>query len=245
MLPKNPSLFAFDKDGTIIDVHHYWVSMTQLRVKLISEHHTSLTEIQRNHLLRSLGVNLNNNQMFADGPTGVKPRVFNQQVAENFLKENDINDNFYVREAFLEADIISEKNIKNFVKPLPDAINLINSIYSLDINIAVISNDIHSRVKLAMESLGIMDKISLIIGGDEVKNVKPAGDMLLRAIDYFKCNPSDVVNIGDHPNDIRMGHNSDVKFNIGVLTGLNDADKFTSLKCKLVNNLSEVKMELE
>ena len=50
MLPKNQSLFAFDKDGTIIDVHHYWVSMTQLRVKLISEHHTSLTKIQRNHL---------------------------------------------------------------------------------------------------------------------------------------------------------------------------------------------------
>lgn len=243
MLPKNPSLFAFDKDGTIIDVHHYWVSMTNLRVKLLKNYHQNLSSTAERDLLTGLGVNLKKNQMFSDGPTGVKPRTFNQSIAENILRAHGISKNFMVEDAFSEADEISRLKIKSFVKPIPGALELINIVHSMNINIAVISNDIHSRVQLAMESLNIIDKISLIVGGDEVKNVKPSSDMLIKAMKYFRCNSLDVVNIGDHPNDMQMGLNANVSCNIGVLTGLNSEKEFQSFNCQLVNSLFEVKMK--
>ena len=30
-----PKALIFDKDGTIIDVHHYWIEMSRLRIKLL------------------------------------------------------------------------------------------------------------------------------------------------------------------------------------------------------------------
>ena len=33
----NPQLIMLDKDGTLIDIHHYWASMIRLRAKKIGE----------------------------------------------------------------------------------------------------------------------------------------------------------------------------------------------------------------
>lgn len=240
MLPINPELFVFDKDGTLIDVHHYWISMTKLRVSVLKNFHHFLDTKAEIHLLQSLGVNTKTNTIFPNGPTGVKPREYNQLVAENCLREFGLIRNFKVKEAFLEADSLSQNMMSELIKPLPGAIQLIDSLALRNIPVAVISNDIHSRVFLALTTLDLLPKVALIIGGDDVKNSKPCSDMLLKAINYFQCDPSGVVNIGDHPNDIRMGLASNVKHNIAVLTGLNTAMEFENLNCKIVKNLSDV-----
>ena len=82
----NPAYFFFDKDGTLIDAHNYWIKMTRLRVKLVLKALNSEDNFLKEQLENNLGVDLRKNKMKKDGPTGVKPRHFNMEVILKTVK---------------------------------------------------------------------------------------------------------------------------------------------------------------
>ena len=51
----NPEMILFDKDGTLIDIHHYWASMIKLRGALIVnkwfKNHIDKNAIERSLIL--------------------------------------------------------------------------------------------------------------------------------------------------------------------------------------------------
>jgi len=58
-----------------------------------------------------------------------------------------------------------------------------------------------------------------------------------------KVDISKAAVFGDHVVDIKMGINSGVKHNIGVLTGLGELDDFTGLDCECIKSFEELKIE--
>jgi len=54
------------------------------------------------------------------------------------------------------------------------------------------------------------------------------------------ANQGRAVVIGDHPVDIKMGKAAKVGCNIGVLTGLSNADLFSDLDCFVVESLENI-----
>ena len=104
------------------------------------------------------------------------------------------------------------------------------------------TTDMTMRARLAMRALNIEHFFSEIIGGDAVDFAKPSPDLALSVIEKRGVNKDKTVVIGDHPVDIKMGMSANVGCNIGVLTGLSNADLFSKLDCFVIENLKDIKV---
>lgn len=240
----HPEMILLDKDGTIIDIHHYWTSMIRLRARLIVEQwfkgRIDADGVERD-LIDAMGVDIASGRMKPEGPVGVKPRPFIVGVASAVVRQAGVvMDDVRMEGVFTEIDRRTAANLLPLLRLLPGTKALLEALHASNIAAAVVSTDITSRATSAMQVLGIAQYFTAIIGGDAVVHTKPAPDLAQAALTLGRCSPSRAVVIGDHPVDIQMGHNAGCVANIAVLTGLSDAGAFAGLGCTLVDDLTHV-----
>ena len=118
---------------------------------------------------------------------------------------------------------IYRRLIKNNVKPMKGAIRLINRL-GFSCKLAVASSSIRKNIDFILTSLKLKGKFDAVVGGDEVKNGKPAPDIFIAAAAKLKVKPSACVVIEDAergvaaakaakmfciavPNKYTLGHN--------------------------------------
>jgi len=232
----------FDKDGTLIDVHHYWVSMLKIRVMLIVKKY-ELDGKVKNELMDAMGIDVRTGKIKANGPVGIKPRPFIVSVAAEVLNSNNVNASHDdIEDIFLEVDKKTSDNILPLLKLLPGVEQLLESLSQYGIAIMLATTDMTMRARLAMRALNIEHFFSEIIGGDAVDFAKPSPDLALNIIEKRGVNQDKTVVIGDHPVDIKMGMSANVGCNIGVLTGLSNADLFSELDCFVVESLKDIRV---
>ncbi|XP_010686287.1 bifunctional riboflavin kinase/FMN phosphatase isoform X1 [Beta vulgaris subsp. vulgaris] len=83
-------------------------------------------------------------------------------------------------------------------KPLPGANRLINHLHRHGIKIALASNSSRSIIEKKLSyNKGWKESFSVVIGGDEVKAVKPSPDMFLEAAKWLNVQPSNCLVIED------------------------------------------------
>lgn len=244
VLLERPEMVLLDKDGTIIDIHHYWTSMIRLRARLIVEQwfkgRADADDVERG-LIDALGVDIDSGKMKPEGPVGVKPRPFIVGVATAKVRQVGVEmDDVRMEALFAEIDRRTAADLLPLLRLLPGVKELLEALCAGNIPAVIVSTDITSRATSAMQALGVAQYFSSIIGGDAVSHTKPAPDLALAALAQAGCSPSRVAVIGDHPVDIQMGHNASCAANIAVLTGLSDAAVFAGLECTLVNDLTYV-----
>ncbi|MFZ3018231.1 MAG: HAD hydrolase-like protein [Gallionella sp.] len=242
ILLECPEMVLLDKDGTIIDIHHYWTSMIRLRARLIVEQwfkgRADADEVERS-LIDAMGVDISSGRMKPEGPVGVKPRPFIVGVAAAAVRQAGVvMDDVRMEALFAEIDRRTAADLLPLLRLLPGVKDFLEALHARRVAAAVVSTDITSRAASAMQVLGIAHYFSAIIGGDAVAHTKPAPDLAQAALTFGGCNPTRAVVIGDHPVDIQMGHNANCAANIAVLTGLSDAAAFTGLGCTLVDDLT-------
>ncbi|HMH45484.1 MAG TPA: HAD hydrolase-like protein [Pyrinomonadaceae bacterium] len=64
------------------------------------------------------------------------------------------------------------------------------------------------------------DLINAVVCGDDVRQGRPAPDLIFRAMEMCAITSIDqVANVGDTVLDLRAGQNAGVRFNVGVLSG--------------------------
>lgn len=243
---NKPELVLFDKDGTLIDIHHYWVSLIKIRASVIIQRwfgrREEKKEIER-ALVNAMGVDLTTLRMKPEGPVGVKPRPFIVQVAADIVRGNGVElSNEDMEALFAEVDLQTAKDMGRILKILPGVLELLEGLKKCGVASAVVSTDITSRVRKAMEILKLGKYFTDIIGGDFVKNSKPAPDLALYVINKYQFAPEKVVVIGDHVVDIKMGESANVGLNVGVLTGLSGAKAFDGLNCAVVPDLHSIEV---
>jgi phosphoglycolate phosphatase len=83
----------------------------------------------------------------------------------------------------------------------PGVMELLKSLNLAGIPIALVSNKNTAHSELLLRSLGIVDYFQTILGGDAVKNCKPAPDPLMEAIQRSGAHGKTTVMIGDSIND--------------------------------------------
>ena len=129
---NNIKMVIFDKDGTLIDVHHYWCSMIEFRAKFFIDSLKDKNINQKllyDELVDNMGIDLKTKKMKPAGPVGIKPRNFIVDVALTVMQK--YNKNYtkkMVEEIFNEVDEYSKNRLTDIVKTLPNVKNLIENL---------------------------------------------------------------------------------------------------------------------
>ena len=240
----NPEALLFDKDGTLIDIHHYWTSMIRLRAQFVGDKwfpDQSTREAFIPRFMEALGVDLQLGRMKPEGPVGVKARPQVVAIGAACIREFDVSVNSeQVEDAFKEIDRKSAENLAPFLRVLPGVRTFLEEASRRGIKLDIVSTDIVSRSKVTLETLGLSKYFNGIFGGDSVPQTKPAPYLAEKAIAEGGYDRQRVAVIGDHPVDIRMGNAANIPCNIGVLTGLSAIDDFRGLSCVIVKDFRDL-----
>lgn len=238
----DPQLVLFDKDGTLIDIHHYWSSMIRLRARMICDTwlsgHVGRDEAQA-HIERVMGVDHQSGRMRPDGPVGVKPRAFIVNVTRMALSDLGIDVTVkHIEAMFAEVDAMTVGDLLPLLRLLPGVTALLEELDHNGIAMGVVSTDITARAAKAIDVLGLSRYFRFVLGGDAVVRTKPAPDLVEAALSCGEFARERTIVVGDHPVDIQMGSSAGVGANVGVLTGLSGEQAFAGLDCVVVTDLT-------
>jgi phosphoglycolate phosphatase-like HAD superfamily hydrolase len=233
-------LVIFDKDGTLMEVHHYWARMVRLRAELISSSF-HLSQADTNILMSVMGVDPATGTIHEGGPVGIKKREDVMQAAMTYLKRIGYSNTRDLCERVFEVvDRISKDHLSEFVVPIPGAPELVRSLSEHGCRIAIATTDRASRGALAMECLGIGKYISLIVGADMVKNTKPDPEMVRLILKHQNIGKKHTLMIGDAITDVQMGVDADLLGSIAVLTGFTKESELRMITPHIVQSVAKI-----
>ena len=105
-------------------------------------------------------------------------------------------------------DIIKERNqliaelFREFLQPIPHAVDLIRSARDSGIRTALASSSPKHLIELVMDKLRIAELFDLILSGDQVERGKPAPDIYLRAARELGVAPDSCLVVEDAPSGV-------------------------------------------
>ena len=108
-------------------------------------------------------------------------------------------------------DIFEENRQHIIVEPFPHVIDTIRQLHQDGFVQAVASSRGRDSLLGYLKQLQIEDCISCVVAADDVKQVKPAPDMVLKVLEEIDGKAEDTLVVGDMVYDIEMGHNAGTK----------------------------------
>jgi len=144
-------LVIFDKDGTLIELYHYWSQMVALRARLICEV-LGLGHEHETGLRWALGVDERAGRLRPEGPVGLKKREIVIQAATDYLDGIGHRDTLRLcKQAFGRADEISSVDLGRFIRPIRGAVSLMSALRDRGCRVALATVDLSQRARLAIE----------------------------------------------------------------------------------------------
>ncbi len=233
-------LAIFDKDGTIIDVHTYWANMVKFRSRFVAERLGLDPGIEKG-IMDSMGVLVDQMRIKPDGPVGIKKREIVLKAGVTYLMACGFPEHTALfQEAFLEVDRNSLIEFDEIVKPIPGIHALFAGLKAQDCKIALATTDISNRAKKAMNHLGLMDFVDVIVGADGVEKPKPDPEIVFTICDRLGLDPRRSIMVGDAESDVRSGLNAGCLASIGVETGLTSRERLLELTPLVISDISKI-----
>jgi HAD superfamily hydrolase (TIGR01509 family) len=84
--------------------------------------------------------------------------------------------------------------------------NLLDALANRGIPVAVATSTREDRAREKLHKSGILQRFDSVIGGNQIKNGKPAPDIYLKAALSLKIDPEKCVALEDSPNGVRAAH---------------------------------------
>jgi phosphoglycolate phosphatase-like HAD superfamily hydrolase len=236
-------LVIFDKDGTLMELHHYWTGMCVLRADHIGER-LGLTGEQKERLLLAMGVDIGRRRLLTEGPVGIKKREVVMQAAVDYLASiGHPGTGPLCTEVFEEVDRLSADMLDRLVIPIPGAAGLMNRLVATGCRTAIATTDRSYRAKLAMDVLGFGRQIDLIVGADMVREAKPDPAMVHLILEKLSVSRSRALLVGDATTDMKMGSAAGLAGSVGVLTGQTSRDDLARLSPYIIESVADITVE--
>lgn len=237
---RDVQLVVFDKDGTLIDVHTYWVNMIKFRAELVVNK-LCLSEKEKLGLMDSMGVDTGLWKIKPEGPVGIKKREIVLQAGVEYLMSCGISDQSSLfGEVFREVDKNSMNHFHTIIKPLDGLFELFEGLKKRACFIAIATTDRTERARLAMRHIGVEDSIDFIVGADSVKKLKPATDMAELITNKLGIPKESSVMVGDAVSDVQMGVNAKFRASIGVASGLTTAKRLLEITPYVAPSIADI-----
>lgn len=104
----------------------------------------------------------------------------------------------------------------------------------------IVTTKLNSRIQSILKKFSASHLIDVIVGVENVKNVKPNPEGLLLACKNLCLEKEDVIYVGDSYIDALASQNAEIDF-LGVLTGTTTKEKFCEYKnAAILKNIKEV-----
>lgn len=108
--------------------------------------------------------------------------------------------------------VIFEENKQHLiVQPFPHVLETIHTLHRQGYQLAIASSRGCDSLFGYVKQMGIEDCISSIIAGDLVEHVKPAPDMVFKALEEMNGTVEEALVVGDMTYDVDMAHNAGAK----------------------------------
>lgn len=108
--------------------------------------------------------------------------------------------------------VIFEENKQHLiVQPFPHVLETIHTLNRQGYQLAIASSRGSDSLFGYVKQMGIEDCISSIIAGDLVEHVKPAPDMVFKALEEMNGTVEEALVVGDMTYDVDMAHNAGAK----------------------------------
>jgi phosphoglycolate phosphatase len=241
---RDVGLVIFDKDGTLIELYHYWSQMVALRAGLICEA-LDLGQEHEAGLRWALGVDEKAGRLRPEGPVGLKKREVVLNAATDYLDAIGHRGALRLCEhAFKLADEVSADDLSLYIRPIRGAGALVRALHEHGCRVALATVDLSRRARMALEFIGVSDAFDLVLGGDDVSRSKPDPEMIHAILRRLRIDRSQAVMVGDALTDIQMGLSAGLKASIGVLTGFASATQLRALTSFIAQDASDILLDL-
>lgn len=101
--------------------------------------------------------------------------------------------------------------------------SLLDTISSRDIKVGIVSSGRRRRISAALRRYGLDRRFGVIVGGEDVKELKPNPTGLLRAIELLSTPKEHCLYVGDSVTDAETARRAGVRF-VAVLSGVTECE---------------------
>ena len=151
------------------------------------------------------------------------------------INDNKSADKFFSDFISRADDIMTESTVL-----FDDTIDILSRIKQDGYKTAVVTTKVRYRVDEILDKYSFTGLIDYIVVYEDVENVKPSPEGLIKAINYFGDDKSSVLFIGDTLIDANTAFNASVDF-AAVLTGTTGQNEFLDLPHVCISkNLTEL-----
>jgi phosphoglycolate phosphatase len=108
---------------------------------------------------------------------------------------------------------------------LPGVPAAIEALRAQGLSLAIVSNKFRRRIEAVLQREGLRAPFDAIVGGEDMKRLKPDPEGLLQALAQLGSAPGETLYVGDSVVDAEAGRNAGLTF-AAVLTGVTPAEAF-------------------
>lgn len=214
----NVAAIAFDKDGTLANSSEFLRQLAQQRARLVDAQVPGVQD----PLTMAFG--LEGDQLNPAGLMAVGSRYENEIAAAAYVAETGRDWSqalAIVQTAFREAEQGFPRKAAA-TKPFTGALELLKTLYSEGIKLAIISGDTHENVRDFVACYGLEDMVGCCIGSDRGLS-KPDPALLQAACDQLSVAAQQMLVIGDSELDNQLAQKGQAAGFVGVIWGGNSA----------------------
>jgi len=230
-------LIVFDKDGTLIDFHAMWGGWA---MDLGRRLEAATRRPVAGDVFATIGFDPSRGRVRPGTPLAIATMAEIREVIAAVVRRwcpNVGAARRAVDTAWFVPDPVST------AVATTDLLKLFGAIRDRRLAIAVATTDDRAPTEATLRALGIREHVSALACGDDGVGVKPDPRMLLAICEGLRVAPARTAVVGDTVADLTMGRRAGAGLVIGVLSGVDAADRLAPLADLVLSSIADLPID--